>query len=355
MTLTYGPVRVADTQSSEAWDAFVHGAANGTIYHDSAWLDVLARTYGFVPYRLTMEDARGELRGILPLFLVDSKITGRRLVSLPCTNAAGPLSQPGTDVSPLLVAALDIAQRQGCGYLEIRGQPDERLSDNVGLSQYDYFGTFLLDLDGDVAQTRARFDKRARRGIAKATKSGVTVRFGEDKGAIREFYRLNVETRRKHGVPPQPLAFFENLWDVFRPRGGVEVLLAEYEGQVVASIILLAYKQTVIYAYGASDQGYLKVAPNHALFDAAIAWSVANGHRSFDFGRTSPDNVGLMDFKRQWGASFHTLPYYHWPKAAGFVSESESSFKHKCFTAVWRRLPVAAARVLGPPLYRHLA
>jgi hypothetical protein len=355
MTLLYAPVRIAGPEPPRGWSEFVRDCAGGTIYHDTAWLDVIARSYGFRPFFLTLEDARGELHGILPLFLVASRLTGRHLVSLPYTNAAGPLCRPGVDGTPLLEAAIELARRESCQYVEIRGQPGQPPFDDAGLQRCDYFESVILDLAGGLASVRARFDKRARRGIAKATKSGVRLHFGDDLGGVREFYRLNLQTRRKHGVPPQPLAFFETLWKVFQPRDNVKVILAEYEGKVVAGLVLLAYQETVIYAYGASDQRYLRYAPNHALFDAAIAWSVERGYRYFDFGRTAPDNEGLMEFKRQWGPEFLPLPYYYWPETRGLVTTSESGLKYRSFTAIWRRLPLFATALLGRVVYRHLA
>jgi CelD/BcsL family acetyltransferase involved in cellulose biosynthesis len=348
-------VKIEGLESPRHWNEFVGACAGGTLYHHSTWLDVIASTYGFRPFLLTLEDSAGELCGILPLFLVESRITGRRLISLPYTNAAGPLCRPGIDSTPLLEAAIDLARREACRYLEIRGQPGQSSLNCVGLQRLDYYGTFILDLDAGVARTRAGFDKRARRGIAKAAKSGVRIRFGDDMQVVREFYRLNLLTRRKHGVPPQPFSFFENLWTDLRPRGGIEIVLAEYEGRTVAGVVLLAFHDTVVYAYGASDQGFLRYAPNHALFDAAIAWSAERGYRHFDFGRTAPENEGLMEFKQQWGANFVDLPYYHWPERSGFVTESENGLKHRLFTAIWRRLPLLATTLLGPPMYRHLA
>lgn len=348
------PIECIDPSYS-LWDQFVRDAPDGTIYHSPAWSGIIARSYGFRPAHLTVENSDGALTGVLPLFLVSSPFTGRRLVSLPCTNAAGPLSHSEEDTSRLLAAAVELARRERCRYLEVRGQPGQQLAGPPEMQPLDYYGSFLLELATDAERVRAGFDKRARRGIAKAGKSGVRTRFGGDLAAVREFHKLNLITRRKHGVPPQPFAFFEALWATLRPAGAVEVLLAEREGVTIAAIMLLAFKDTVIYAYGASDQRELRHAPNHALFDAAIGWAVDQGYRFFDFGRTAPDNAGLMDFKRQWGATFVPLPYFYWPARGGFVAEAEAGAKHRLFTAVWRRLPLAATALLGPRLYRHLA
>jgi len=348
-------VRVVDPKSLGKWDEFVAETAGSTIYHHSAWLTTLARCYWFRPVFLSLESADGDIGGILPCFLVTSSLTGRRLVSLPYTNVAGPLCRSGVDPAPLLAAALDVARRERCRYLEVRGQPGSPSLQSSQLTSTDYYGSFLLNLTDNLAGTRAKFDRRARRGIAKAVRSGVQVTFGEDRSAIQDFYHLNLFTRRKHGVPAQPLAFFEVLWENLRPCGAIEVLLATYDGIPVAGMVVLRHKDTAIYAYGASDPRYLSFSPNHALFDTAITWAIGQNLAIFDLGRTAPDNSGLVEFKRQWGAAWVPLPYYYWPQRSGFVAESESGLKHRVFTAAWRRLPPILAARIGPLLYRHLA
>ncbi len=347
-------VRRCSDEELTRWNRFVAETPGGTIYHSTIWSDVVADCYGYRPIMLALESPDQELRGVLPLHLVDSRLTGRRLVSLPCSNIAGPLCLPGVDPAPLVRAAVHLARELKCQYLEIRGQPCHEPTSIAGLHTVNYYGTFLLGLQTDGMCPRDRFDRRAKRGIARARKSDVRVRFADEASAVRQFYDLHVRTRRKHGVPPQPLAFFELLWARLRQSDSIEILVAHHAEQVIAAIVLLMFGDTVTYAYGASAQPFLRLAPNHALFDAAIAWAVERGYRYFDFGRTPPDNPGLMEFKRQWGAMFLPLPYHYWPEPAGFVAQPESSLMHRCFASIWRHLPVRVTTLVGPRLYRHL-
>jgi FemAB-related protein (PEP-CTERM system-associated) len=339
----------------QRWEQLVAAHPRGTLYHLPGWSELLYRCYGFQPICLALVGDANQIGGILPLSLIDSPLTGRRLVSLPFTNAVGPLGENEATASLLLQHAVELAGRERCRYVEIRGTPERDCVEVASFARHDYYGTFLLDLTGDGKGRLPSIDKRARRGIVRAARDGVVARFLDDDAAPRAFFQLNLITRRKHGVPPQPLRYFEALWSTLRPGGHVQILVAELAGQRVASIVLTAYKDTVTYAYGASDPAYLRHSPNHALFDAAIGWALERGYRYFDFGRTAPDNAGLMEFKRQWGAAFLPLPYYYWPNRDGFVSEAEASWKHRLFTSLWRRLPLPATAVLGPPLYRHLA
>lgn len=340
--------------SAPDWDDLVLDSPEATVFHTSAWSRVIAETYGFRPVPLSLEDGHNEVVGLLPLFQANSPLIGRRIISLPCTNAAGPVCRAGVSSAALVSAAVDLANQEQCRYLEIRAQSEHDLSNLGDLVRLDYYGSFLLDLDRDLGSLRNDFDKRVRRGIVKAGKSGVTVRFGTFPHDLRQFYRLNLITRRKHGVPPQPYRFFDRIWNIMRTVADVELLIADVDGRAVAGLVVLGFRGTATYAYGASDPRYLSYSPNHALFERAIGWAVERGYRRFDFGRTAPDNRGLMEFKRQWAARFIPLPYYYWPAPGGFVAESEAGIKHRVATALWRRLPLPLTALLGPALFRHV-
>jgi lipid II:glycine glycyltransferase (peptidoglycan interpeptide bridge formation enzyme) len=160
----------------------------------------------------------------------------------------------------------------------------------------------------------ARTKTSVRRQIEKARKAGVTVRFGRGPEDMEAYYRLHLRTRsKKHGMPAQSRRYFRRLWETFGPRGAVQVLLAEHEGQVIAGIVVLAAGEGAHYAYGSSDERTLALAPNNLLMWTAIQWAGEQGYQHFDFGRTAKENAGLMQFKRGSGAVEEPMPYYYYP------------------------------------------
>jgi len=174
-------------------------------------------------------------------------------------------------------------------------------------------------------------------------------------GDMGAYYHLHLLTRsRKHGMPAQPQRYFREVWERLGATGGVRLLLAEYEGAVIAGMVLFVSGATARYAYGASDERFLRLGPNDALMWAAISWASQAGYRRFDMGRTARDNPGLAQFKRNWGAVEEPLPYYYAPEVAGLASTSEMSWKYRALTACWRRLPLPVSARLGGALYRHL-
>ena len=67
------------------------------------------------------------------------------------------------------------------------------------------FYQHIVNLTGDI---ESKVHNSARRAIRKAEKAGVTVRVSSELADTRRFYELMVQTRRKHGLLPQPWRFF---------------------------------------------------------------------------------------------------------------------------------------------------
>jgi lipid II:glycine glycyltransferase (peptidoglycan interpeptide bridge formation enzyme) len=197
--------------------------------------------------------------------------------------------------------------------------------------------------------------KQVQQKVRKSQKEGVRVRVAEKREDVLLYYNLHLQTRsKKHGMPSQSRKYFSTLWDTFAASGNLRLLLAEYEGRTIAGTIIFVFGTTIHSAYAASDENYLKLAPNNLLYWDIITWGCEQGYKTFELGRTARDNEGLMDFKRRWGAVQETLPYYYYPQTAGLASTSESSRKFQLLTATWRKLPLGISAPLGGFLYKHM-
>ena len=328
---------------------------DSSIYYGSAWLDMLARFYGYSVIPLISTNTPGHITGFLPLCLIQSPITGRRLVSLPFSDYCPLLASDECNADNLIDQAIDLAQQQKVRYLELRTGYNELLAKRNDMVEEHLYVRWLLPLSDDPDTVWTNLRKPVQHQIKKSRKLGVQVRIAQHREEMAYYYRLHLQTRcKKHGMPAQPRAFFFDVWDTFASKGAVQLLLAEYQGCVIASMILLASGSTVRYAYGASDENYLHLAPNNLLLWTAITWGCTHNYQTLDLGRTACDNEGLMEFKRRWGAIIEPLPYYYFPRTAGLASTSERSWKFRLLTSCWRKLPLQVAGPLGSRLYKHL-
>jgi len=348
-------VSVVDPTKDARWDAFVATHPDATVYHTTTWAQVLVATYGYQPRYLVLEDATGRIRAGLPLLLVRSWLTGRRLVCLPFSDECWPLVTSTDDASLLLEAAREMLTEEKVPYVEIRGQAsDGSLVRTLDFIPRNYYKLHVLSLGPDLEKLRSQFHHNTARSVRKSEKMGVIVEEVNDLGSFRRFYRLNLITRRKHGAPPQPWLWFRNLNRFLVAEGMVHLFLARWNREMAAGAIFLTHKDDIYYKYGASDPRFLKCRPNHAIFWEVIQWGSAHGYRRLNFGRSDPDQTGLLDFKRCWGAEEVELPYYYYPAVQGVGATEGSSAKLRAMRAVFRRLPASLLEWAGAVLYRHL-
>ncbi len=348
-------VKIIDPSKDKRWDEFVANHSQGTVFHLSNWARVLQKTYGYIPYYFILENSDKKIKAGCPFFLIKSWLTSNRFVCLPFTDNCSPLATSDEDIKSLFSAAIEEAKREKMDYIEVRGWPKIGVRCNLQLSSHNYYKVFVLKLSQDVDSIVNNFSHMVTRYVVKKTgKSPVQLRKTGNEEDMRRFYELNLLTRKKHGVPPQPYKFFKNIWqEIILEKLGI-LVLAEYCESPIAGGLFIVYKDIVHYKFNASNANYLKYLPNHFLVWYAIQQSCYNGFKYLDFGRASPDNQGLMKFKRLWGADEIELPYYYWPTVKGVTSTEEKSLKYGMITSVLRRTPTTISRAAGKLLYKHL-
>ncbi len=334
---------------------FIEQQADETLYYSQAWLELISRLYGYSVIPITTTNTAGQITGFLPLCSMRSPLTGQRLVSLPFSDLCPLLAVDEACANDLIDQAVSLAQRQKVRYLELRSGVNEVLAKRADLIEENLYVQWLMPLSADPDLVWSKLRKPVQRQVKKSHKLGVQVRIARQRDDMVRYYQLHLQTRcKKHGMPAQPQRYFFELWDTFAGNGTLQLLLAEYEGAIIAGMVLFVSGPTIRYAYGASDERYLYLAPNDLLMWTAIKLGCTLGCQTLDMGRTACDNQGLMEFKRRWGALKEPLPYYYFPHVAGLASTSESSWKYRLLTTCWKQLPLPLAGSLGGYLYKHL-
>ncbi|NPV62170.1 MAG: peptidoglycan bridge formation glycyltransferase FemA/FemB family protein [Methanotrichaceae archaeon] len=147
--------------------------------------------------------------------------------------------------------------------------------------------------------------KNARRGIEKASKSGISIIEAESWIQWMDFYKIHIDHSKRKGFPAQNLAFFQGLYRQFLPKGMARLFIALFNDVLVAGALFLCYKGVMSYHIGASDDSYIRLAPNDLIFWQAIMWGNWNGFSILDLDDTWPDqnspHYGIHKFKEKWG------------------------------------------------------
>ena len=339
-----------DTEITK-WDEFVESHPLGTPYHLSCWLRTIQKTYLFEPVLYVYKEANGEMAGVFPFFLIKSFFTGTRFVSLPFSDYGGPLFKENINENELL-SIIKKDYGSSAKYIEIRSV----IHGDTDFKCHNYYKHHVLNLETDLDKIKQKINKRTiQYSIRKAEKAGVEIKEENSQYGMDEFCRLNTLTRKKHGVPSQPKIFFTNLLDNVILKGHGFILLAIYDSKVIASSFFLKFSKQIHYKFNASDPEYLKkLSANHLLTWTAIKKGISEKYIYMDFGRTSPDNHGLMRYKSMWGMDCFDVPYYYYPKIIGATSIKESGIHYRIMTSIWRSLPDAALEKISGIIYKHL-
>lgn len=334
-----------DPRTKPEWNAFVASHPEATVFHTSAWCRVLTDTYGYKPAYIVSRDDSGAVTGGVPLMLVDSWLTSKRLVGLPFSDVCGPLLPENGD-HELLAAALAEVERTRASSVEVRGRSGEMR----GFSNGTVFLQHIIDLTGNL---ESKVHNSARRAIRKAEKQGVSVRVSSELSDTRRFYDLMVHTRRKHGLLPQPWRFFKNIHKHLIAPGHGYLLLADHNGQTIAGDLLLQFRDQLTYKFNASDPRFLEVRPNNLLLWKAMHLGAKAGQSTLDLGRCELDNEGLRRFKLLWGAREQRVGYYHYPENVAGSALLSARPTRAALSFFVKHAPNFALEGAGAALYRN--
>ena len=329
-----------DPLTDHRWEDFIESHPASSVFHTTAWLAALRRTYGFEPVVWTTSAPGEPLVNGVPFCSVRSVLTGRRLVSLPFSDHCRLLASP-EELSVILDAALESFRRDGMGYVELR--PIEPHASN-GFACSQRFVSHALDLRPSLDDIFQKCHADCvRRKIRRAGREGLTTEAGRSDTLLGDFYALQVITRRRHGFPPQPRQWLRCLLEAMGDKATISV--ARFSGRPVAAVLTLRHKRTEVYKYGCSrsednKRGGMQLLLWNAIVDAKSAEMI-----EMDLGRSGVQDAGLIRFKERWGARGRELAYYRYPATS----------RPKTNLSLLGKLPKPLLIAAGRLLYRHMA
>jgi hypothetical protein len=341
-------MRIYDPVHNPGWDHLVALHRDAGCFHTNAWAKVLHQTYKHHPFYLRFSRGR-RLAALIPLMEVRSPFTGCRGVCLPFSDACEPLIFDPDAVDLVRDRIVHFARERRWKHLEIRGG---KFFQVVSSSAATFYG-HTLDLRRHVDELHERFDSPVRRAIRKAERSNVSALVVRNRQAIDDFYRLHVQTRRRHGLPPQPASFFLNIYEhIIKPGLGFTVF-AQLDSRPIAAAIFFRFGKNALYKYGASDKRFQEFRANNLVMWHGIQFLVRTGAEKLHFGRTDCENDGLRRFKLSWGTQEEVINYYRVDSSGRQCVtpvRRDSGFHKKVFG----RLPLVFNRLAGSIIYPHL-
>jgi len=331
--------RLAEVDKS--WDRFVESHPRATVAHLSAWGAIAHDAYGHESVYLVADDD-GEIAGVLPLVRVASRLFGRRLVSMPFLDYGGVLAEPGRGIEAALVdEALRVVRERSAAGLGLRQFHPEPLRYPITEDRV----TMLLELTTEDAVWKTLSSERRNR-VRKGEKEGLRAAWvGAE--ALDDFYTVYAVNMRDLGSPVHSRGFFRAMLAAL-PGTARVLVVRDRQGHAVGAAVCLFFRDTIMVPWVSSLREAFALCPNFVLYWEVIRFGCREGYRVLDLGRSFRD-AGTFEFKRQWGARPHALPWIFVdvrPDAPPPVDRDAGRFAP--LVRAWKRLPVPVANLVGP-------
>lgn len=346
-------VTLAEPSDALSWSEYVDAHPGACVYHEFAWREVFERAYGSKPVFLIARQGR-RVVGVLPMIGLESLAFGRILCGMPFFGHGGMLADDEQVAEALAAEAARRGRDWGVRSIELRHLVDHDLGWEEGREKVNM--VLPLPEGGTEELLRFRNLKKKSRDKLKAQirrpeKAGHQS-FDGRHDLLHAFWQVYSENLRDLASPCHSERLFDTILDVFGPRARTFAVFADE--QPIAGGIVVGGQGTLEIPCASSLGAFNRSSPNMMLYAEVLRYACEEGYERFNFGR-STRGEGTYRFKKQWGARPVPLTYHRWRPAGSEAAELKADNpKFELAIRAWQRLPVAVARLLGPPLVKGI-
>jgi peptidoglycan pentaglycine glycine transferase (the first glycine) len=284
----------------ERWDSFVSAHPRGHLLQSYAW-GQFKQQHRWPAQRVLISDSSTG-RPVAGAQILYREMAGLAIGYIPKGPVVDWQDRPVAD--ELMRHLRQMTQRRRALYLKI--EPNETAEtglENLLAERYGFQcssetiqprSTIRVDLAGGSETWLARMKPKHRYNIRLAERRGVTCRLARpsDFGA---FYQLMVITGQRDQFGTHSASYYRDAWEIFQNSpagcGSAALVLAEFEGKVIAGAMVFAFGEESAYLYGASSDEHRREMPTYLLQWKAMQWAKEQGARYYDFWGI-PDEVG---------------------------------------------------------------
>ena len=336
------------TGHREAWDRYVFGHPDGTVFHLSTWQKVVEKAFNHKSHHLmAINDQSGQIEGLLPLVEIKSSIFDHFLTSIPFAELGGILADNSNVEMALLERAIELSKKTKVAYLELKNK-----SPQPGLATKSLYFNFSRNIFETEEKNLLAIPRKSRAMVRKGINAGLSGEWG--KHFLDEFYFILAKNYHRLGTPIFPKRLFRILLDEFGESANL-LIIRNSLGTSIAAVMTFFYQDRVMPYYAGSLAEYRHLAPNDFMYWTLMNYGMMKGFKTFDFGRSKAE-TGSFSFKKNWGFEPTPLCYqYYVSKGNSLPNLSPSNPQYARKIRLWRKLPFALTKLIGPQIAKYLA
>ena len=149
--------------------------------------------------------------------------------------------------------------------------------------QIQFKNTVLIHLNPSEEEILGRMKQKTRYNIRLAERKGVSVRVGT-KDDLPMLYKMYAETSVRDGFVIRDEGYYQTVWNLFMNSSDptCEPLIAQINGEAVASIFVFYFARRAYYVYGMSRDAHREKMPTYLLQWEAMRRAKAKGCSVYD-------------------------------------------------------------------------
>ncbi len=185
----------------------------------------------------------------------------------------------------------------------IRIEPYVKQTLPVAVKEIQPNQIWLLNLEKTEQELLIGMKPKTRYNINLAQRKGVTIREG-GQADLLSFWQLLLATASRNRFKLHPQNYYLRMWESLSPKY-LKLLLAEYQGQLLAGSLLSWFGDTVSYLHGGSAGLMKEAQAPYLLHWESMRLAKNLGYKFYDFGGVSTDPkhpwAGISRFKKGFG------------------------------------------------------
>lgn len=323
-------------------------ASSDFLAADLRWLQVLESALKHVPYVLHHQTVADGQRGELPLALVETRLFGRFLVSLPYVNSAGLRAERPAAARDLIDQAVRLADELNVRYLELRHESPIEHPMLTERNESKVIMRLVLPATADALWDQLK--AKVRNQVRKGRSCNLTVHWGREE-LLAEFYDVFSRNMRDLGTPVYGRNLFAAILREFSAES--ELCVLRRDGRPISGALLVHGPEGSEVPSASSLREHNATNANMLMYWHLLERAIERGSPRFDFGRSTIES-NTYRFKLQWGARAYPSCWQYYVRHGTMRDMRPDHGRFRLAVRVWRRLPLAVTRWLGPRIVRGI-
>lgn len=232
-------------------------------------------------------------------------------------------------IKSILLKIIKLGQKEKVDFIRINSlllntASNINLFKKLGFQQAPLFvfteNFWIVDISKNEKELLKNMRKVHRYSIRKSIKEGVTVTASNKLEALDDFYKIYLETARRHHFTPYTYSSLKNEFNAFRYNDEVLLFFAHYQNTLLATAFIIFHQDIAYYHHGASIPITNKIPASYLLHWEVIKEAKKRGCKLYNMWGIAPKAsshhpwYGLTFFKTGFGGSYYEcLPTQDYP------------------------------------------